>query len=62
MVKLLKYTHPAAIGYSVSQPYTLDQLQNDGLSLEEIQTLFTPLNFKWEDKKKKQSAVEDTTE
>ena len=57
-MKLLAYTHPVAMGYNVNQTYTLEELQNK-LSIDEIKTLFSPLNFKWEQPKKK---VEEITE
>lgn len=48
MTKYIKYTHPAAMGYSAKMSYELDEvLELEGI--ERVRVLFTPVNFKWED-------------
>ena len=49
-MKLLKYTHPAVNKYDTKKSYKLEELKKE-LSDEMIRQLFTPINFKWEEKK-----------
>jgi hypothetical protein len=61
-MKHLKYTHPAAMKYSVNQVYELEMLKKE-LSLEMIKVLFEPIDFEWKDlevKKKNQKSEEET--
>jgi hypothetical protein len=60
---LLKYTHPADMGYNVKIPYELDEVKQK-LSIDMIKVLFTPIDFKWSDldksKKKTKNDIEVT--
>jgi len=47
MDKLLQYSHPAVSKYKLTKYYTLEELQKDGLSLDQIRILFKPVNFTW---------------
>ena len=47
-MKLLKYIHPAAMGYSADKIYKMDELKD--LSIEEIKMFFVPVgDWKFED-------------
>ncbi len=53
MSKLLLYNHPAVSPqYKAGKYYSLTELQDDGLGLDEIKLLFKPANFEWEKEKK----------
>jgi hypothetical protein len=47
-VKYLKYNHPSAMKYSISQTYNLEELKKE-LSLDKIKVLFEPIDFEWTD-------------
>lgn len=63
MKKILKYTHPSANNYSITEVYGLEDLQQE-LDLEMIKVLFSPVNFEWSDleNKKKVNKVEEKQE
>jgi hypothetical protein len=62
MMRYLKYTHPASMGYDLNKSYKLEDLKKE-LELEVIQVLFTPINFQWEkasyNKKIKQENIQE---
>lgn len=65
MNKFLKYSHPAMTNkYDLNELYSLDELQKDGLDLERIKILFSPVDWKFEDlePKKKFVKVEEVQE
>lgn len=51
-MKLLKYNHPASMGYDTKKVYNLEDLKKD-LSLDKIKILFTPIGWKFEDLEKR---------
>lgn len=56
MVKKLKYNHPAMIknDIDINKIYTLDELKKVyGNDISKIKRLFKPMNFKWEESKRK---------
>jgi hypothetical protein len=59
MDKLLQYSHPAVSKYKLTKYYTLEELQKDGLSLDQIRILFKPLNFEWEKPKAEPKPVKE---
>lgn len=48
MTRYIKYTHPAAMGYSAKMSYELNEVLKSE-KIDMVKTLFTPINFKWED-------------
>jgi hypothetical protein len=62
-MKYLKYSHPSAMKYKISQTYELEELKQE-LSLEMIKVLFEPANFEWTDlePKKHIKKIEQNTE
>lgn len=53
--KILKYNHPAAMGYDLTKTYDLDDLKKVW-SLEMIKIIFEPVNFEWMELEHKDTA------
>jgi hypothetical protein len=48
MIRFIKYTHPAAMGYDPMISYKLDDVLKS-MKIEDIKVFFEPIDFKWQD-------------